>query len=79
MLFTLPPHDTGSASILLSETHWAGRASIHWTMPKEYLLSSHLSDPKYQILGTPSRSLTEVEERLVWKSLFDSAEALYTL
>jgi hypothetical protein len=42
-----------------------GRASIHWTMPKEYLLSSHLSDPKYQILGTPSRSLTEVEERLV--------------
>jgi hypothetical protein len=29
--------------------------------------------------GLPARSLTEIEERLVWKSLFDSGEMLYSL
>lgn len=80
MLFSLPPTDMGSSSsVLLSEMRWAERAAIHWIMPKQYLLSDYPSEPKYQILASPDRSLTEVEERLVWKSLFASTETLYLL
>jgi hypothetical protein len=80
MLFTLPPADIGSASVVLSEMNARAQlAAIHWIASKEYLLSAYPSEPKYQIFGSPTRSLTAVEEQMVWKSLFDSVETLYTL
>jgi hypothetical protein len=78
MLFTLPPIDVASASILLAEIQ-VGRPAISWTLPKDDLISDRSTDPKYQVTQTQRRALSEVEDRIVWKSLFDSGEVLYTL
>jgi hypothetical protein len=79
MLFSLPPIDTASASAVMSELRWGGRPAFHWTMPAGYLVSDKLSEPKFQFDTGLTRSLTEIEERLVWKSLFDSGEVLYSI
>jgi hypothetical protein len=80
MLFSLPPPmDSASASAILSELRWGSRAAIHWTVPAGYLVSDKLPDPTLYFNGGPARSLTEIEERLVWKALFDSGEMLYSL
>lgn len=80
MLFSLePPMDTASASAILSELRWGGRPAIHWTLAKERLVSDRLPDPTIHIKEAPARSLTEIEERLVWSALFASGEVLYSL
>lgn len=80
MLFSLePPADTASASAVLSELRWGGRPAIHWTLATAQLASDRLSDPTIHFKDAPARSLTETEDRLVWRALFASGEVLYSL
>lgn len=80
MLFSLePPIDTASASAILTELRWGSRPAIHWTARSEQLISERLPDPTIHFQDSPTRSLTENEERLVWKALFASGEVLYSL
>ncbi len=80
MLFSLqPPMDTTSVSAVLSHLSSVGRPPIHWTVSKEQLASDRLPNPTIYLKDAPTKSLTEAEERLVWKALFASAEVLYSL
>lgn len=79
MLFSLPPPmDTASASAILNDLRW-GQAGIHWTMPADYLISNRLPDLTIHFKEAPLRSLTEDEDRLIWRALFASGEILYSL
>lgn len=80
MLFSLePPMDTASASAIMSELRWGGRPAVQWTIAKAKLASDRLSDPTIRFKDAPARSLTETEDRLLWKALFASGEVLYSL
>jgi hypothetical protein len=71
--------DTSSCSVLLSEMRWGKNPAIHWTLPPGYLVSEKFPDLSISFGNPATRFLTEVEERLILQSLFDSGEMLYEI